>query len=68
MSSTNTLKDKTNKGITKRRVFVNIDPSPDYFYQNKEPKQQFFGNEVFTSKYNVASFVPKNLFEQFRYT
>lgn len=43
-----------------RRVFVNL-PLPKY-----EERKRFVSNKVRTSKYTLWSFVPKNLFEQFR--
>ena len=49
-----------------RRVFVNL-PLPKYeLDKNGNPKRQFVTNKVRTSKYTLWSFLPKNLFEQFR--
>ncbi|CAG8577077.1 4220_t:CDS:2, partial [Dentiscutata heterogama] len=45
-----------------RQVFANI-PIPE----NKvQPKGKYVSNKIITSKYNIWTFVPKNLFEQFR--
>lgn len=49
-----------------RRVFVNL-PLPKYDLDaHGNPKQLFVSNKVRTSKYTTLSFIPKNLFEQFR--
>lgn len=49
-----------------RRVFVNL-PLPKYDLDTHgNPKQLFVSNKVRTSKYTTLSFIPKNLFEQFR--
>ncbi|CEP15325.1 hypothetical protein [Parasitella parasitica] len=49
-----------------RRVFVNL-PLPRYELTAKgKPKTAYATNKIRTSKYTVISFVPKNLFEQFR--
>ncbi|KAI8984278.1 hypothetical protein BDF20DRAFT_911396 [Mycotypha africana] len=49
-----------------RRVFVNL-PLPKYELNKKDlPKQTYASNRIRTSKYTVITFVPKNLFEQFR--
>ncbi|KAL9558275.1 hypothetical protein MBANPS3_000975 [Mucor bainieri] len=53
-------------GSDGRRVFVNL-PLPEYELTNKgKPKHTYVTNKIRTSKYTVISFVPKNLFEQFR--
>ncbi|KAI9257440.1 hypothetical protein BY458DRAFT_588874 [Sporodiniella umbellata] len=43
-----------------RRVFVNM-PLPEYY-----ERPLYASNKIRTSKYTVVTFVPKNLFEQFR--
>ncbi|KAI7885660.1 phospholipid-translocating P-type ATPase [Lichtheimia hyalospora FSU 10163] len=49
-----------------RRVFVNL-PLPKYDLDTHgNPKQLFVSNKVHTSKYTTLTFIPKNLFEQFR--
>ncbi|KAI9494577.1 hypothetical protein BDB00DRAFT_817387 [Zychaea mexicana] len=49
-----------------RRVFVNL-PLPKYeLDKHSNPKRQYVTNKVRTSKYTLWTFVPKNLFEQFR--
>ncbi|OAD03177.1 hypothetical protein MUCCIDRAFT_143219 [Mucor lusitanicus CBS 277.49] len=53
-------------GSDGRRVFVNL-PLPEYELTSKgKPKHTYITNKIRTSKYTVISFVPKNLFEQFR--
>jgi hypothetical protein len=53
--------------FSKRRVFVNVQPSSDFFDEHGTPKQLFLSNETQTAKYNPVTFIPKTLFEQFRY-
>lgn len=49
-----------------RRVFVNL-PIPKYNLNSKgQPADKYASNKIRTSKYTIISFVPKNLFEQFR--
>ncbi|KAI9255787.1 hypothetical protein BDA99DRAFT_574021 [Phascolomyces articulosus] len=49
-----------------RRVFVNL-PLPKYeLDKHGNPKRHYVTNKVRTSKYTLWSFLPKNLFEQFR--
>jgi hypothetical protein len=50
---------------TSRRVYVNVDP-PDDLFKNGKPLQVFPSNKISTSKYNIFTFIPKNLYEQFR--
>ncbi|CAG8559987.1 1273_t:CDS:2, partial [Cetraspora pellucida] len=45
-----------------RQIFVNI-PIPD---RKGQPKGKYVSNKIVTSKYNIWTFLPKNLFEQFR--
>lgn len=53
-------------GSNGRRVFVNL-PLPEYELTSKgKPKNIYVTNKIRTSKYTILSFVPKNLFEQFR--
>ncbi|KAF9149053.1 hypothetical protein BG015_009164 [Linnemannia schmuckeri] len=49
-----------------RRVFVNIPPPPQYLDNNGLPKLSFGSNRINTAKYTALTFLPKNLFEQFR--
>ncbi|KAF9181025.1 hypothetical protein BGZ50_005755 [Haplosporangium sp. Z 11] len=49
-----------------RRVFVNIPPPAQYLDKNGAPKLAFGSNRINTAKYTTLSFLPKNLFEQFR--
>ncbi|CAG8650823.1 4747_t:CDS:10 [Gigaspora margarita] len=45
-----------------RQVFANI-PIPD---DKGQAKGKYVSNKIITSKYNIWTFLPKNLFEQFR--
>ncbi|KAK5828928.1 hypothetical protein F5H01DRAFT_270173, partial [Linnemannia elongata] len=49
-----------------RRVFVNIPPPAQYLDKNGLPKLTFGSNRINTAKYTTLTFLPKNLFEQFR--
>ncbi|KAG0217940.1 hypothetical protein BGX33_009102 [Mortierella sp. NVP41] len=49
-----------------RRVFVNIPPPAQYLDKNGLPKFTFGSNRINTAKYTTLTFLPKNLFEQFR--
>ncbi|KAG0362593.1 hypothetical protein BG005_004940 [Podila minutissima] len=49
-----------------RRVFVNIPPPAQYLDSNGMPKTTYGSNRINTAKYTALSFLPKNLFEQFR--
>lgn len=48
-----------------RRVFVNL-PLPKFVYSKKGKPPTYATNKIRTSKYTVLTFIPKNLFEQFR--
>ncbi|KAG0163105.1 hypothetical protein DFQ30_000735 [Apophysomyces sp. BC1015] len=49
-----------------RRVFVNL-PLPAYEINKRgRPRHSYVSNKIRTSKYTLFSFLPKNLFEQFR--
>lgn len=49
-----------------RRVFINL-PLPSYCLTSKgTAAYTYVSNKIRTSKYTVISFIPKNLFEQFR--
>src|SRR5437016_11403809 len=50
----------------KRKVYVNIPIPTEELDQYGEPKTYFVANKIRTSKYTLLSFLPKNLFEQFR--
>lgn len=53
-------------GSDGRRVFVNL-PLPSYYLTSKGTAvYTYVTNKIRTSKYTVISFIPKNLFEQFR--
>jgi phospholipid-translocating ATPase len=53
-------------GCGGRRVFINLPVPSDALDKKGRPKQRYPTNKVRTSKYTIFSFVPKNLFEQFR--
>src|SRR6185436_19327238 len=55
---------KTSK--RERRVFVNLPLSKNYLDRRNDPKVKYVSNKIVTSKYTTLTFVPKNLFEQFR--
>ncbi|KAG0193037.1 hypothetical protein DFQ28_006778 [Apophysomyces sp. BC1034] len=51
----------------KRRIYINVNPPSSEYDDNKRKiKQRFVSNRIRTAKYTPLSFVPKNLFEQFR--
>ncbi|KAF7731731.1 hypothetical protein EC973_008245 [Apophysomyces ossiformis] len=51
----------------KRRIYVNIDlPSSEYDDDKRLINQHFANNRIRTAKYTPLTFIPKNLFEQFR--
>jgi phospholipid-translocating ATPase len=50
---------------TRRTIFVNL-PLPSEMLKNGEPIVRYVRNKVRTSKYTLITFLPKNLFEQFR--
>jgi phospholipid-translocating ATPase len=52
-----------------RTVFVNRPTlPPEYLDKNGRPKPEdvYTPNQVITSKYNLITFIPRNLIEQFR--
>lgn len=51
--------------LTRRTVFVNL-PLPGDMLKKGEPITRYVRNKVRTSKYTLITFLPKNLFEQFR--
>lgn len=50
----------------RRTVYFNMRPPKEKFSPDGQYKIQFATNEVHTTKYTYLTFVPKNLFEQFR--
>ncbi|KIK63428.1 hypothetical protein GYMLUDRAFT_41114 [Collybiopsis luxurians FD-317 M1] len=50
----------------RRNVYVNHPLSHSELDQNGEPMARYERNKVRTSKYTIITFIPKNLFEQFR--
>src|ERR1700733_10742326 len=49
-----------------RQVYVNEPLPPTQLDKHGRPKQKYVSNKVITSKYNIFTFIPKNLYEQFR--
>ncbi|KAI7869563.1 hypothetical protein BDF14DRAFT_1782731 [Spinellus fusiger] len=49
-----------------RRVFVNLPLPPNELDTHGNTRTHYTSNQVRTSKYTLLTFVPKNLFEQFR--
>ncbi|CAG8497060.1 14530_t:CDS:2 [Acaulospora morrowiae] len=49
-----------------RQVFVNEPLPPSQLDKKGNPKQTYTTNKVTTSKYTLLTFIPKNLYEQFR--
>jgi phospholipid-translocating ATPase len=56
----------SNNTTTKRRIVVNQSLKPPYVDDKLKPKQKFPKNTIRTSKYTLLTFLPKNLYEQFR--
>ncbi|EKM52958.1 uncharacterized protein PHACADRAFT_259127 [Phanerochaete carnosa HHB-10118-sp] len=50
----------------RRNIYVNMPLPPDELDHKGEPVVRYVRNKVRTSKYTIITFVPKNLFEQFR--
>ncbi|GBB89212.1 hypothetical protein RclHR1_01590017 [Rhizophagus clarus] len=49
-----------------RRVYANMDLPKDDVDRKGRPKYKYVTNKIVTSKYTIWTFIPKNLFEQFR--
>ncbi|KAJ1926427.1 phospholipid transporting ATPase [Tieghemiomyces parasiticus] len=49
-----------------RRIFLNTPLPPDAQDPHGNPSRIYVSNEVITTKYTLITFLPKNLFEQFR--
>ncbi|WVQ83216.1 hypothetical protein IAT38_005355 [Cryptococcus sp. DSM 104549] len=50
----------------RRSIFVNIPLPPSMLNPKGEPIVRYVRNKIRTSKYTLVTFLPKNLFEQFR--
>ncbi|GJE99985.1 phospholipid-transporting ATPase [Phanerochaete sordida] len=50
----------------RRNIYVNMPLPPDELDSNGEPVVRYVRNKVRTSKYTILTFVPRNLYEQFR--
>ncbi|CAL1710461.1 unnamed protein product [Somion occarium] len=50
----------------RRNIYVNMPLPPDEVNREGEPIVRYVRNKVRTSKYTVITFIPKNLYEQFR--
>lgn len=55
----------TLRPATRRQVYINL-PLPAHMLKSGEPIMRYVRNKVRTSKYTLITFLPKNLFEQFR--
>ncbi|KAG8948486.1 hypothetical protein FRC04_009694 [Tulasnella sp. 424] len=53
-------------GPQRRRIFVNVPLPLELQASNGDPSTNYVRNKVRTSKYTLLTFVPKNLYEQFR--
>ncbi|KAI9224443.1 hypothetical protein BC828DRAFT_373386 [Blastocladiella britannica] len=56
----------TKSSFAERQISVNRPLVPEALDERGDPKLAYPSNEVVTSKYSLVSFLPKNLFEQFR--
>ena len=56
----------SNENIARRRIVVNQALKPPYVDKHSRPTQNFHSNSIRTSKYTLLTFLPKNLYEQFR--
>ncbi|RIA84941.1 hypothetical protein C1645_808533 [Glomus cerebriforme] len=52
--------------LPKRCIYVNMSLPQNDLDQYGEPKTQYAANKIRTSKYTLLTFLPKNIFEQFR--
>ncbi|KAL5521166.1 hypothetical protein ACEPAG_9088 [Sanghuangporus baumii] len=50
----------------RRNIYVNMPLEPSDCSKYGEPAQRYVRNKVRTTKYTIISFIPKNLYEQFR--
>jgi phospholipid-translocating ATPase len=50
----------------RRTIYVNMDISPDDLDDYGQPTTSYISNKINTAKYTWYTFLPKNLFEQFR--
>ncbi|KAI9475863.1 MAG: hypothetical protein EXX96DRAFT_574950 [Benjaminiella poitrasii] len=50
----------------RRAIYVNIDIPPDHLDDYGQPTTTYISNQINTAKYTWYTFLPKNLFEQFR--
>jgi phospholipid-translocating ATPase len=50
----------------RRTIFVNLPLPPDLLDPSGNPIPRYVRNKVRTSKYTIITFLPKNLYEQFR--
>ncbi|KAG8905464.1 hypothetical protein FRB99_008905 [Tulasnella sp. 403] len=56
----------TPEGPGRRKIYVNLPLPPDQIKPNGDPYVTYVRNKVRTTKYTVLTFLPKNLYEQFR--
>ena len=62
---TNTAQGKSNAPLERRTIHVNLPLPPSAMYKG-EPVVRYVRNKVRTAKYTIITFLPRNLFEQFR--
>ncbi|KAI7905727.1 uncharacterized protein BX663DRAFT_484195 [Cokeromyces recurvatus] len=62
--STKSLFPDTSK--ERRTIYVNVDIPPDNLDEYGQPTTTYISNRINTAKYTWYTFLPKNLFEQFR--
>jgi phospholipid-translocating ATPase len=56
----------TTQALPRRCIYVNMSLPQTELDQYGEPKTRYAANKIRTSKYTLLTFLPKNLFEQFR--
>ena len=59
-------KQPANENVPKRRIVINQKHKHPFLDSKQRPLQKFPPNRIRTSKYTLVTFIPKNLYEQFR--
>lgn len=59
------LNNKSTQPAPRRMIYVNL-PLPSNLLHKGEPIVRYVRNKVRTAKYTIITFLPRNLFEQFR--
>ncbi|KAI8982302.1 hypothetical protein BDF20DRAFT_834937 [Mycotypha africana] len=62
----NSSNSTTSSSTAKRLIYVNMDIPPDELDDYGQPTAHYISNQINTAKYTWYTFLPKNLFEQFR--